>query len=497
MRGMGRVLGLTFIAQVIIQLQGLIVMPIILRWAGPATYGAYTMLFVTTVFFFEQATSAIYYPYVRKLVSATTPVEQRQLFEPQITFCLAILGLISAALLLARPATLDIGSGASISTVLLVGVLAANLAQRTGLDYFRYTLRFVPYSMILGGPPLVFMLLLIASVALRQIPSLDTLLILQCAAGIGVSMPFVLKMLREIGIPRLRLPLRMLVRDARVGIPLTLDGLVNFSLGFSDRYLISLFLSVAAVGYYQPSYQAAAILFFVARLISDVLSPIASRMVDLERRSEAEDLVLDFFRLFLMIAVPFMVGMLMVGPSFLGLLTTVDIAEAGRWVMPAVAAAVTVNGFVAFMRTVAVALNRVPAILLARSTGALLNVALNLFLLPIFADIATAAFSTLIGYSATCLYLVFTLRSSWRLPFDARAMLRFCTAASIMGAGLWMIGYRPATVVPETIFHLSGTIAISIAIYFIALSAVGGFGRRELRQIATVFQYKAPGVGTR
>jgi O-antigen/teichoic acid export membrane protein len=494
--GMGRVLGLTFIAQLIIQLQGLIVMPIILRWAGPATYGAYTMLFVTTVFFFEQATSAIYYPYVRKLVSATTPSERRHLFEPQITFCLAVLGLISAALLLARPTTMDIGTGTSISTLLIVGVLAANLAQRTGLDYFRYTLRFVPYSMILGGPPLVFMLLLTATVAARQIPSLDTLLMLQCAAGIGISVPFVLVMIREIGIPRLRLPLRMLMRDARVGLPLTLDGLVNFSLGFSDRYLISLILSVAAVGYYQPSYQAAAILFFVARLMSDVLSPIASRMVDLERRTDAEDLVLNFFRLFLMIAVPFMVGMLMVGPSFLGLLTTVDIAETGRWVMPTVAAAVTVNGFVSFMRTVAVALNKVPTILLARSTGALLNVALNLLLLPIFANIATAAVSTLAGYSATCLYLVFTFRSSWRLPFDARAMLRFCTAATIMGAALWMIGYRPATVVSETVYHLSGTIAISIAIYFIALSVIGGFGRRELRQIATVFDYKAPGVGT-
>jgi O-antigen/teichoic acid export membrane protein len=494
--GMGRVLGLTFIAQLIIQLQGLIVMPIILRWAGPATYGAYTMLLVTTIFFFEQATSAIYYPYVRNLVSAATPVERRHLFEPQITFCLIVLAVISTALLLARPTTMDIGTGTSISTFLLVGVLAANLAQRTGLDYFRYTLRFVPYSMILGGPPLAFMLLLTTTVALQQIPSLDTLLILQCATGLGVSVPFVLAMIREIGIPRLRLPLTTLMRDARAGLPLTLDGLVNFSLGFSDRYLISLFLSVAAVGYYQPSYQAAAILFFVARLMSDILSPIASRMADLKQRTDAEDLVLDFFRLFLMIAVPFTVGMLMVGPSFLGLLTTVEIAETGRWVMPTVAAAVTVNGFVSFMRTVAVALHRVPTVLLARSTGALLNVALNLLLLPIFADIATAALSTLIGYSATCLYLVFKFRSSWRLPFDAQATLRFCIAATIMGTALWMIGYRPATVVSETIYHLSGTIALSIVVYFVALSVVGGFGRRELRQIATVFQYKAPSLST-
>src|SRR6516162_1451778 len=217
---MGRVLGLTFIAQVIIQLQGLIVMPIIVRSAGPATYGAYTIVFVTTVFFFELATSAIYYPYVRNLVSAATPAERRQLFEPQITFCLAVLAVVSGAFLLLRPATMDVGTGTSISTVLLVGVLAANLVQRQGLDYFRYTLRFVPYSVILGGPPLMFMTLLTATVALQRVPSLDTLLLLQCAAGSGVSVPFAIKILREIGVPRLRLPLRMLIRDARAGLPL-------------------------------------------------------------------------------------------------------------------------------------------------------------------------------------------------------------------------------------------------------------------------------------
>ena len=493
---MGRVLGLTFIAQVIIQLQGLIVMPIIVRSAGPATYGAYTIVFVTTVFFFELATSAIYYPYVRNLVSAATPAERRQLFEPQITFCLAVLAVVSGAFLLLRPATMDVGTGTSISTVLLVGVLAANLVQRQGLDYFRYTLRFVPYSVILGGPPLMFMTLLTATVALQRVPSLDTLLLLQCAAGSGVSVPFAIKILREIGVPRLRLPLRMLIRDARAGLPLTLDGLVNFSLAFSDRYLISAFLSVAAVGYYQPSYQAAAVLFFFARLMSDVLSPVASRLLDLERRADAERLILDFFRLFLMIAVPFTVGMLMVGPSFLGLLTTAEVAETGRWVVPLVAAAVTVNGFIALMRTVAVALNRLPTILLARSMGALLNVALNLLMLPIFASITTAAFSTLAGYAASCLCLILAFRSAWRLPFDAAAMVRFCAAAIIMAIALWMIGYRPATVAPESIYHLSGTIALSIAVYFISLSVVGGFGRRELSQMASVFRYKAPGLGT-
>src|SRR5262249_5373738 len=149
------------------------------RWAGPATYGAYTILFVTTVVCFELATSSISYPYVRNLVSASTPAERRRLFEPQITFSLAIFGLVSGALLLAYPVTMEVGAGTSILTFLLIGLLAANLLQRQGLEYFRYTLRFVPYNAILGGAPLLFIMLLTATVTLRRVPTLDTLLILQ------------------------------------------------------------------------------------------------------------------------------------------------------------------------------------------------------------------------------------------------------------------------------------------------------------------------------
>jgi O-antigen/teichoic acid export membrane protein len=483
---MGRVLGLTFIAQLIIQLQGLVVMPIVVRSAGPATYGAYTILFVTTVVFFELATSVVSYPYVRNLVSAITSAERRRLFEPQITFCLTVFVIVSGGLLLTHPFTIEVGVGTSILTPLLVGILAANLLQRQGYEYFRYTLRFVPYSVILGGPPLIFMILLTIGAALGRVISLDRLLALQCAVGIIVSLPFVLKMLREIGIPRLRLPLATFMRNAGAGLPATLDGLVNFTLAFSDRYLISLFLSVAAVGHYQPSYQAAAILFFLARLMSDVLSPIASRMIDIGRRTDAEELILNFFRLFLMIAVPFTVGMLMVGPSFLALLTTVDIAETGRWVIPVVAAAVTFNGFISFMRIVAVALNRLPTILLARSTGAVLNVALNLLLLPVFSDITVAALNTFVGYAATCLCLILAFRATWRLPLDLLALARFCGAAAVMSAALWAIGYRPATVTPQTVLHLAGAIALGAAVYFAALTAIGGLGRRQLREIAAM-----------
>jgi O-antigen/teichoic acid export membrane protein len=494
--GLGRVLGLTFVAQVIIQMQGLIVMPIIVRSAGPATYGAYVILFVTTVVFFELATWTISFPYVRNLVSASSAAERRRLFEPQITFCLAVFALISAGLLVAHPLTMEIGTGTSILTILLVGILAVKLLQRQGLDYFRYTLRFTPYSLILGGSSLVFMVLLVTYVALGRVPSLDALLIFQCLAGIGVSFPFLVRMLSEIGVPRLHLPPRLFITNMRASLPVTFDGLVSFLLGFSDRYLISMFLSVAAVGEYQPSYQAAAIIFFFAGLLYDVLSPVISKMIDLRQRADAELLVTNAFRLFLMLAIPFIVGMLMVGPPFLGLLTTQEIATSGRWVMPLVAMAVTVNAFTTFMRLVAMALNRLPTILAARLTGAAVNVALNLLLLPMFADISAAAMSILAGYLATSFYLAISFRSDWRLPFELGATLRFCGAAALMGLALWVIGYRPATAAPESVLHLAGVIGAAILIYFLALHALGGLVRRDVMLVADIVQSGFDGNNT-
>lgn len=493
--GIGWALGLSFVSQLILQLQGLVLLPIVIPWMGEASYGAYVLVYVGLVQVFELTTTGITYSYSRKLVSAPTAGERRRLFEPQFSFQIIVLAVFSAVLLLAFGKTIEVEGNVVVTTWLLVGLLAANLLCRQVLNYYRNTLRFVSYNLAWSGIPLLFLAMLLTAIAVGHAPSVDTLLALQTAAGIGVSLPFFWQMLREIGVPRFRLRPRLVVADFRVGLPVTIGMIIDFTLNFGDRYLILVFLSVADVGRYQPAYQLASFVIVLPRLIAMILTPLLARMVDLGDRAESEQLIATAMRLFIMIAVPFAVGMLMVGPSFLGRLTTVEMGIAGRWVLPIVAAAAAFYGLATLMESVGVALNRLRMVVRAGALGMCLNIGLNLAFLPLLRDIAVAAVTTLVGYAASAAYSSYLLRAHWRFQIEWVALLRFAAAASVMGGGLWGMGYRPATVAAISVLPLLGSIAAAVAIYFAILSGLGGLGRRELAQITSLMRSRVPEIG--
>lgn len=493
--GIGRAFGLTFIAQLILQLQGLVLLPIVIPRMGEASYGAYVLVYISLSQIFELTTSGIGYAYSRKLVSAPTAGERRRLFEPQFTVQIIIFAVFSAVMLLAAGKTIEVESNVFVTTWLLVGFLAANFMSRQVLAFYRYTLRFLPYNLVLGGVPSLFLAMLLIGTALGHAPSVDTLLALQTAAGIGVSLPLFWRIVREIGLPRFRLQPRIVAADFRAGLPVTIGMIIDFTLSFGDRYLILLFLSVADVGRYQPAYQLASVLLFLPRIIGMILTPLVARMVDLGNREESEHLLATAMRLFIMIAVPFAVGMMMVGPSFLGALTTVDVGIAGRRVLPIVAVAATFYGLTILMGSVGVALNHLGRLLRADALGMALNLGLNLALLPLLQDISVAAATTLVGYAASTVYYFYLLRAHWRFQVEWGALLRFAVAASLMGAALWAMGYRPGTIATISMLPLAGSIAAAVAIYFAALSGLGGLGRRELAQIAGIMRSRAPELG--
>lgn len=493
--GIGRALGLTFVAQLILQLQGLILLPIVIRWMGEASYGAYVLVFISLSQLFELTTNGISYSYSRKLVSAPTAGERRRLFEPQFTVQIIVFAIFSAALLLGAGKTIEVEGNVVVTTWLLVGLLAENLVSRQVRSYYRNTLRFLPYNLVLGGIPSLFIAMLLIGIAIGRAPSVDTLLALQAAAGIGVSLPFFWQMLREIGVPRFRLPPRMVAADFRAGLPVTIGMIIDFTLSFGDRYLILLFLSVTDVGRYQPAYQLASVVLFLPRIIGIILTPLVARMVDLGHCAEAERLLATAMQLFIMVAVPFVVGAMMVGPSFLGTLTTVEVGVAGRWVLPIVAVAAMFYGLTMLMGSIGVALNRLRMLLRADGLGMVLNLGLNLALLPLLHDITVAAATTLVGYAAAAAYYGYLLRPHWRLQLEWGALLRFAAAASVMGAALWAMGYRPGAVAAISMLPLLGSIVAAVAIYCVVLSGLGGLGRRELAQITDLMRSRVPEIG--
>jgi O-antigen/teichoic acid export membrane protein len=494
---LGRDFAIVLAGQLMAFLQGLILLPIVIPLAGAAVYGAYVLIMSIVGLLFGVLGYGIPYRYQRSLASAPSFAERRRLFEPQFTFQLLAVALLSgAAVAFGSSLNAWLFQGTAYATSwFLVALLVAKLLDRQALDYFQYTQRFLPFSLSSVGAPYLFVLMLAVVAWIGRGFALDTLLVLQVVTSLAASAPLLFVLLRELGLPRLHLPWRQLIADARIGLPLMLELIIDFLLRSSDRYLILLFLSVTDVGRYQPAYVIGSVAIFLVSMSETILLPAMSRLVDAGNRADAEQLIATLLRLFLMLGVPVVAGALMIGPSLVGSLSTPEIGLASRWVTPLVALATLFYGVARLASTVAYVLGRTPLILMANASGAAVNLMLNLALLPLLRDITVPAATTVIGYVVDCLYVAWAFRGLWPLRIEWAAVLRYAVAAAAMGGVLWVLGFRPGAVAGVGALSLAGSIGVGIATYFAALAATGGFGRREIAQLASIARRRMPDAG--
>jgi len=485
----GRNLTITYGVQALGFFQGLIIMPIVILLVGVDGFGAYILLNFFLSFLYGVTACGIFYRYRRNVVSTSDPLERRRLLEPQFTFHMIVLGLTSIALTVVWPSIqrLLFSGAVEFSWWLFLVWVAQYAVYREVQDYFRYTLRIGRFNLLVGAGTFLFIAMVAITAVMRRPLSLDGLIALQIVSLALPALPFAVSILREIGLPRPRLPFREILADLRIGYPLTLALVIDFVLGSSDRYLIGFFMSVADVGRYQPAYQLGSVLNVLPRTGQSVLMTSLSRLVDLDARQEAERLLSGFLDFFLMIAMPFALGAVMVGPSIVALLTTPAIAAASCWVTPLVAVASIFYGFMILAFQVAFVEGRTLAIIQANVIGAAINLGLNLVLIPLFKDITIPAATTLVGYMVSCGFTVLALRRIWSLRVDALSIIRYCGAALVMGGALWLMGYRPAVPRASDAGTLISTMAIAAAVYFSSLALLGGFGALKRRRIAGLF----------
>ena len=493
----GRDFGAVLAGQVLTFAQGLVLMPIIIRTAGAAVFGAYVLIMSVMALFFSALGYGIPYRYQRNIVSAATPTGRRALFEPQFTFQILAVAVVAAVILLLgrRLEHWLFRDSVSFSPGWLAALMAAQLLHRQAVDYFQYTRRFLHFSIATNGAAYLFVAMLSYVAADRGVLSLDMLLALQILASLLACAPLLPQLIREIGLPRPRLHLQQLIADARLGLPLSVELIVDFVLRSSDRYLILAFLSVSAVGSYQPAYTIGAVAIFFISMMDTILVPALSRLVDVGQREEAGAMMATVLRLFFMVAVPIVIGALMTGPSLVGLLATREIGALSRWVAPLVAAATIFYGIVRLASTAAFVIGRTTAILAANAAGAAVNLLLNLVLLPLLRDITVAAATTLAGYLVDYVCLVWTLRAIWPFEVDWNSILRYLAAAMGMGAFLWFLGFHVGEVADMGAIALALRIAAAIPVYFVLLLLLGAIGREEMAQLVNLARREVPSTG--
>ncbi|MFZ2003830.1 MAG: lipopolysaccharide biosynthesis protein [Stellaceae bacterium] len=481
---MGRQLLVGVAVQAAVYIQSLVLFPIVIRHAGATTYGDFVVQLTLLYLLFGLYASGVPYRYRRELVSTQTPGERRALFGPQFAFQLVCVAVVSAAIVVWTCAT-NTGSSAISRALPLIAWIVANTFYRLVADYFRYTLRMGIFNFLTGVPPYLFLVFVVSVVFARGALSVDRLIVMQAAS---FALPALLplgKMLREIGLPRPTLRWRTIVADFKQGAPLTLELVIDFLLASSDRLLIAAFLSLAAVGSYQPAYTLGMLVIFLPRVFDAIMLPNLNRLIDRGKIAEAESLIQVMLNLLLLIALPFAAASFFIAPTLLRVLTNAEIASASRWVTPVVACAAICYGAMLIAGQVAFALRRTRAIAVANASGGAINVILNLLLLPVFASIVLPAVTTLIGYAVGLALTAAALRRYWRFRIDRPGALRCAVAAAAMILLLYQLGYRPGVFTAQNPVTLAASIAAGVVVYFAVLWVSGV----RIRDFSAIFGY--------
>ncbi len=380
--------------------QGVILMPIIIKTIGVQVYGGYCILISMVGFVVGISSLGVGFQRSRFLPSAPDPESRHALFYPQFFFQFASLILLSFALIWLFP-TLDrllLKGDVTFSIGLVVPYFIFYLFYRQTTDYFRYTHRinYFNFSTLSYACLNIAFILLLFSLAYKL--TINVLFTIQIISFVLVALPLTLKMVREIGFTITLPKIRQLVEDIKLGFPLVLVFLVDFILNSSDRYVVTAFISITAVGYYNSAYALGSLIILLPKISGVVLPPLLSKAVDSANEAEARQMVNYTVKGFLMVAIPFVVGSAVMSKSLLTLLANAEVAANAFLVTPIVALGTLFYGLNIIMSNVLFVRLRTAMIFKVNAISAVMNLGLNLLIFSIIPNILVAAITTLLSY---------------------------------------------------------------------------------------------------
>lgn len=264
------------------------------------------------------------------------------------------------------------------------------------------------------------------------------------------------------------------------GVPIAAALVLDIILSASDRLLIALFLGEAAVGAYAAGYGVAdKTVLLLCAWPTLAASPIIMARYEAEGPDAAREEARSLASILLLVAVPAAAGLALVATPLSEAMIGEALREQARQIIPWIAFAGLLNGFLLHYASEAFQLahrTRLRALLML--VPALLNIALNLILLPLI-GLMGAVYATVISYGVG---LVLIGAVGYRLvafPWPVGTALRVGVAALAMWPAVWLVpdfGSWLQLILEAT----AGGVAYVIAVLALDAGGARGFLRERL-----------------
>ena len=470
-------IGLVGITRILTNTRGLILLPILTKMLGAAEYGAWSQIFVTVSLAMPLVMLGLPSAMVRFLPAET---EKRNTAKGFFTvfFTILLTSLVFALFLFLSSdflATLLL-KDASFAPIFKIAsaLVVLEALNQTSLEPFRIFGQIKRYSMLT-------ILQTFVEVALVSFFVLSGFGLSGAITSLLITRGFILllSLLFIISHVGFSFPDFSMFRPYLVfGLPLIPSVLFEIIVASSDRYVIGYFMGAAPVGIYSAAYGIGSIVVAFLGPISYILSPTVFKSYDEGRIDEVKTYLSYSLKYFLMFSIPSVFGLSILAKPMLVTLTTAEFVSAGIFIVPLVALSMIFEGVRAIYGEVVMLLKRTKIFGIASVTAGLINLVLNILLIPYFGIVA-AALTTLIAYGILGFIMYRVSRKYMTFEIDLSFIVK-----SVLASGVMIFVIRALNPIGAVMILLA--VGIGAIVYFCVLFVLKGFEREELKVISEI-----------
>lgn len=265
-------------------------------------------------------------------------------------------------------------------------------------------------------------------------------------------------------------------------IPTIPSNVSAWAVESSDRYLIGLMMGLTFVGYYAPSYNLAMMIKMFFLPFATLLLPVLSVKYDKLEFEKVSKYLKYSSKYFFLVAIPSAFAISILSYPILNLLTTPEIASQGFLVVPFVALTAILYGSYGIVSQVILLEKKTKISGLIWLVAAIVNIVLNIILIPIIGIIG-AAFTTLLAYLIAFSLTFFYASKYFKFDFNLVFVVKSILSSIIMS--LFILTFNPSSFIDICL-----TITVSTMIYIIVLLLIKGIEIDELKIILKTLKIK-------
>jgi len=405
---------LSTVSHILIQLKGLLLIPIVIKVAGVSAYGLFTIVTPIVGIIFGLSSLGVGVKSCRYLPAAKTSDARSNLFFPQLYFQLFVLTIIVVFVLFFQGQITR--SFLEIDRLLIYSIsiyLFFHFAYAQIYKYLRFTSRIMHMSAISVLYAYGYIAIAMLYFYFFNTVSVEVLFLSQALSALLVSLFFIKIVYKDLIVKFVNFNFIELKDQIRIGFPIMINLVVDFILAASDRFILVYFMGLVSVGVYMPAYILGSLILLIPKAVGTVLPQFMSKNVDNLSFRKANTSFNNSIRFYISISIPFIFVILLTDRDILTLIANNLVATEGRYVAAIIAISSVFYGLNIIISQAYMVDLKTRAILKANVLAAVINLLLNIVLLYFIKDILIPALTTLLSFIVANAYLYMNLSKKW------------------------------------------------------------------------------------